>query len=106
MTLEESINLKKGGHFEPQTVSFPKVYPQCTPPAVNDFNLGVPKKPTPDDYNKMSLSDMENFNKVKYMDSIHAADAIAKQYDRGTKLNAIAKVDGKTKFASRYNVKL
>lgn len=102
MNYNEFKTLNNGG-----AVSFTKIPCPCppnqfTPPAVNEFNEGVPTTPKPTDFNNVPLADCEAMHKFKNLDQLAAADMIAAEHKKGKALNAIAKVDGPDKFKSRY----
>lgn len=106
MTRDERLILRRGGTVMPTQLEFPAGVNRCVQTPVNLANEGLPKPLTQADYNAIPITDMEAMSKFKGTDELHRNDMIAAEQSKGKKLNAIAKVQGKQKFAQNYNVTL
>lgn len=106
MTIEEMQAANYGATPSVTCMNVPQQKNTCCPPMENAFNEGMPKPLTEADYNAIPVNQLEQLSKVKYMDELHQADKLAADFNKGTKLNAIAKVQGAKKFAQNYKVNL
>lgn len=104
MTHAERTILQNGGTILPTRLPIPCLPNVCVADPVNLANEGFPRQLTQEDYNAIPIADQEAMSKLHGMDELHRLDAIASQHERGTKLKAIAKVQGNSKFAQNYNI--
>lgn len=106
MTRDQQIILHNGGTITPTVLAIPVLPNKCVETPQNLANEGVPKQLTQDDYNAIPISDMEAMHALKNQDPLHGLESLAEQHKKGSKLKAIAKVQGNKKFAQNYNVTL
>lgn len=106
MTREQRDVLRHGGIVEPTVVGIPVLPNKCVATPTNIANEGFPKPLTQEDYNAIPIADQEAMSKYRGADDLHKADMIAAEHSKGTKLKAIAKVQGKQKFAQNYKINL
>lgn len=89
MKIEEvnALLFDRKGPMESPSVT-PYHAPQIAPQAPNNAQIVEVPAPLKDsDFNGLSIQDVAAMHKFKNMDSLHRADAVSAQYERGARLN-------------------
>lgn len=104
MTYEQAKQAYITRSFPSTPESFvPPIPPQVCDPAVSSAAMQAPRALTAEDYNQISLQDVQQFRDLKYSDTLHRGDIVANLFHRGQHLNSLYEKLGQEKFLSLYD---
>lgn len=89
MTIQDANEMLFNGIGPQIELTFTPYFPPQIAPQTED-KMSLVEMPTPvteKSFNQLSIDDIEGFHKFKDMDTLHRADAVAAQYEKGARLN-------------------
>lgn len=104
MTKEQAKQLRDSGTYTPdQPIQFVCPVAQVVPPVQDNIaHVEVAKPLDPKNFNGVSLQDLESLHQYRGMDELHKPDAIAKEFNRATKLTEHLSKVGDKKFVDDW----
>lgn len=102
MTEQDLLLLQTGGTPTPSRIDNPAIKNSFTPAGVNSFNESVPRSPLPQEFNNIPLSEIEFASSFRGMDTLHQADSLATEFNRGAALKELKKNVGDEAFKNIY----
>lgn len=104
MTPEESKQFALTGKYTcKQPIHFTTQPAQVAPDPKDDMaHVAQPLPAKPEDYNHLSVSEMEHFHELKGMDPLHQSDKVAKEFHRGSRCREYLQEKGAAAFKSHY----